>query len=88
VAGAKARGTTARAALVGVGADPLGELLGDLQVLRREGDLPPEIAIILGLSARTVEAYIERACEKLGVRTRIQAVVRARRDGLLEEVSI
>ncbi|WP_293386619.1 hypothetical protein [Phenylobacterium sp.] len=33
-----------------------------------------------------MEAYIERACEKLGVRTRIQAVVRARRDGLLEDV--
>jgi LuxR family quorum-sensing system transcriptional regulator CciR len=51
-----------------------------------QGKSSPEIAIILGLSARTVEAYIERACEKLGVRTRIQAVVRARRDGLLDEI--
>jgi LuxR family quorum-sensing system transcriptional regulator CciR len=52
------------------------------------GKSSPEIAIILGLSARTVEAYIERACEKLGVRTRIQAVVRARRDGLLNDVAL
>ncbi|MGH6910105.1 MAG: response regulator transcription factor [Phenylobacterium sp.] len=51
-----------------------------------QGKSAPEIAIILGLSARTVEAYIERACEKLEVRTRIQAVVRARRDGLLDDV--
>jgi len=83
---AQARWPAARTALIGVGADPLRELLGDLQLLRRERDLAPEIAIILGLSARTVEAYIERACEKLGVRTRIQAVVRARRDGLLDDV--
>jgi DNA-binding CsgD family transcriptional regulator len=53
-----------------------------------QGKSSPEIAIILGLSARTVEAYIERACEKLGVRTRIQAVVRARRDGLLDGVRL
>jgi DNA-binding CsgD family transcriptional regulator len=69
----------------------------DLSLSRRQaeclawvelGKSSPEIAIILGLSARTVEAYIERACEKLGVRTRIQAVVRARRDGLLDDVSL
>lgn len=51
-----------------------------------QGKSAPEIAIILGLSARTVEAYIERVCVKLGVRTRIQAVVLARREGLLDDV--
>jgi DNA-binding CsgD family transcriptional regulator len=52
-----------------------------------EGKSAPDIATILGLSARTVEAYIEKACEKLGVRTRIQAVVRARRLGLFDDVT-
>lgn len=38
---------------------------------------------ILGISQRTVEKHLEQACELLGVRTRIQAVVRARQLGLL-----
>ncbi len=38
---------------------------------------------ILGISQRTVEKHLEQACEVLGVRTRIQAVVRARELGLL-----
>ena len=33
----------------------------------------------------TVEEYLAKACDKLGVRRRVQAVVRARRLGLLEE---
>jgi DNA-binding CsgD family transcriptional regulator len=39
---------------------------------------------ILGISQRTVEKHLEQAYEALGVRTRIQAVVRARALGLLE----
>lgn len=38
---------------------------------------------ILGISRRTVEKHLEQAYELLGVRTRIQAVVRARDLGLL-----
>lgn len=38
---------------------------------------------ILGISKRTVEKHLEQAYEVLGVRTRIQAVVRARELGLL-----
>jgi DNA-binding CsgD family transcriptional regulator len=38
---------------------------------------------ILGISQRTVEKHLEQAYEVLGVRTRIQAVVRARALGLL-----
>ena len=36
-------GAALRAGLVGVGAEPLGELLGDLQLLGREGDLDPAV---------------------------------------------
>lgn len=43
-----------------------------------------DIGVILGLSARTVDSYIEKACAKLGVRTRIEAVARAVRDGRIE----
>lgn len=39
---------------------------------------------ILGISQRTVEKHLEQACGLLGVRTRIQAVVQARRLGLLD----
>jgi DNA-binding CsgD family transcriptional regulator len=39
---------------------------------------------ILGISQRTVEKHLEQACGLLGVRTRIQAVVRARQLGLLD----
>lgn len=39
---------------------------------------------ILGISQRTVEKHLEQAYELLGVRTRIQAVVRARHLGLLD----
>ncbi|PZQ62231.1 MAG: hypothetical protein DI570_11700 [Phenylobacterium zucineum] len=39
---------------------------------------------ILGISQRTVEKHLEQAYEVLGVRTRIQAVVRARALGWLD----
>lgn len=39
---------------------------------------------ILGISQRTVEKHLEQAYLALGVRTRIQAVVRARTLGLLK----
>jgi len=41
------------------------------------------IGAILGISPRTVENHLFRACEVLGVKTRIQAVIRLRSVGLL-----
>ena len=57
-----------------------------LECLRwtEEGKSARDIGTILGISARTVEEHIAVACAALGVRTRIQAVVRARQLGLLE----
>lgn len=51
----------------------------------QEGKSAADIGVILGLSPRTVEEYLAKACDKLGVRRRVQAVVRARRLGLLDE---
>jgi DNA-binding CsgD family transcriptional regulator len=47
------------------------------------GKSSDEIAIILGLSSHTVTAYLKTAIKKLGVTTRIQAVVAAYRLKLL-----
>lgn len=39
---------------------------------------------IVGLSPRTVDSYLEKACSKLRVRTRIEAVAVAVRTGLID----
>ncbi|MBP7703745.1 MAG: helix-turn-helix transcriptional regulator [Caulobacter sp.] len=49
----------------------------------QEGKSAYDIGMILGLSARTVEGHLAKVCRNLGVRRRIQAVVRARELGLL-----
>jgi DNA-binding CsgD family transcriptional regulator len=49
----------------------------------QQGKSAGDIGQIIGISGRTVEGHLARACELLGVRTRIQAVVRARDLGLL-----
>lgn len=51
----------------------------------QEGKSATDIGQILGISGRTVEGHLAKACELLGVRTRVQAVVRARKLGLLPE---
>jgi len=48
------------------------------------GKTSGEIATILGLSKRTVDFHIDRAREKLGVATRVEAVVRAATEGLIK----
>lgn len=48
------------------------------------GKSSSDIGAILGLSPRTVDSYIEKACAKLRVRTRIEAVALAVRDGLID----
>jgi len=49
----------------------------------QEGKSSRDIGIILGVSHRIVERHVFRACLKLGVRTRLQAVIRARSLGLI-----
>lgn len=48
------------------------------------GKSSTDIGAILGLSARTVDSYLEKAASKLGVRTRIEAVAVGVRRGLIE----
>ena len=49
----------------------------------QEGKSATDIGQIIGLSRRTVENHLARVCDLLGVRTRIQAVLKARDLGLL-----
>jgi DNA-binding CsgD family transcriptional regulator len=49
----------------------------------QEGKSSRDIAVILGVSHRIVERHVFRACQKLGVRTRLQAVIRARSLGII-----
>lgn len=49
----------------------------------QEGKSATDIGGILGLSGRTVEGHLTKLCGHLGVKTRIQAVVRARELGLI-----
>jgi DNA-binding CsgD family transcriptional regulator len=41
------------------------------------GKSSADIGAIVGLSARTVDDHLAAACRRLGVRTRVQAVVQA-----------
>lgn len=49
----------------------------------QEGKSATDIGMILGLSGRTVEKHLTKLCGHLGVKTRVQAVVRARELGLI-----
>ena len=49
-----------------------------------DGKTAWEIGEVLEISHRTVEWYIQQAVQKLGARNRMQAVVIAARDGLIE----
>jgi ATP/maltotriose-dependent transcriptional regulator MalT len=49
----------------------------------QEGKSATDIGGILGLSGRTVEKHLIKLCGHLGVKTRVQAVVKARELGLL-----
>jgi DNA-binding CsgD family transcriptional regulator len=48
------------------------------------GKSSPDIGIILGVSGRTVDGHLLSVCRLLGVRTRLQAVLKAIDIGLLE----
>lgn len=49
----------------------------------REGKSSTDIGTILGISPYTVDEHFANICERLGVRTRTQAVAEAIRLGLL-----
>ena len=49
----------------------------------REGKSSADIGVILGLSRHTVDEHLTAACDRLGVRTRTQAVAEAIERGLL-----
>jgi DNA-binding CsgD family transcriptional regulator len=51
----------------------------------QQGKSSRDIGVILGVSHRMVERHVFRACQKLGVRTRLQAVIRARSLGLIPD---
>ena len=51
----------------------------------QEGKSSRDIGIILGVSHRIVERHVFRACHKLGVKTRLQAVIRARTLGIISD---
>jgi len=52
----------------------------------QQGKSSRDIGTILGVSHRMVERHVFRACQKLGVRTRLQAVIRARSLGLIGDL--
>ena len=49
----------------------------------QEGKSASDIGMILGISGRTVEGHLAKVCQQLGVRTRIQAVIKAKDLGFL-----
>lgn len=51
----------------------------------QQGKSSRDIGVILGVSHRIVERHVFRACQKLGVRTRLQAVIQARSLGLVSD---
>ena len=51
----------------------------------QEGKSSRDIGVILGVSHRIVERHVFRACGRLGVKTRLQAVIRARHLGLIAD---
>ena len=55
------------------------EILGWVE----QGKSATDIGGILGISHRTVEHHLEKACTSLGVRTRFQAVLKVRDLGLI-----
>lgn len=52
-----------------------------------EGKTAWEIGQILGLSSRTVDGHLRQVYLKLGVRSRLQAVLRAQELGLFERIA-
>jgi DNA-binding NarL/FixJ family response regulator len=83
--------TIINARLAGVARNDIWPTLVDLSDRETEaltwvarGKTSAEIAIILGLSKRTVDFHLENARVKLGVQTRTEAVIKAAFGGLIK----
>jgi DNA-binding NarL/FixJ family response regulator len=66
--------------------EPYGKLTArelDLLVLMGEGAAPKEIASVLGITLNTCRGYVKAVHHKLGVRSQLEAVVKAQRLGLI-----
>lgn len=63
---------------------PLSEREVELLAWSARGKTSAEIATIVGLSKRTVDFHIDNARQKLGVATRIEAVVKASSAGIIK----
>ncbi|OYX36583.1 MAG: hypothetical protein B7Y99_01020 [Caulobacterales bacterium 32-69-10] len=53
----------------------------------QQGKSATDIGGILGISGRTVEGHLQKVCNHLGVRTRFQAVLKARDLGLIGSIT-
>lgn len=53
----------------------------------QQGKSANDIGGIMGISGRTVEGHLLKICDHLGVRTRFQAVLKARDLGLIEPIT-
>jgi DNA-binding NarL/FixJ family response regulator len=65
------------------GADPLTAREREVIELMALGRRNAEIAVLLTLSIKTVEYHVSRALERLGARSRVEAVRKARQLGLI-----
>jgi DNA-binding NarL/FixJ family response regulator len=78
---------TAAAALIAQRRQPRGHALTqrEREVLRRlaDGLTNEQIGAELSISPQTVRTHVQKAMEKLGAQTRVQAVATALRDGLI-----
>jgi two-component system response regulator DesR len=66
----------ARRSIIGEGSAPLTRRQREVLGAFARGLLTKEIARELGVSEATVKTHLARACERLGARTRAQAVAR------------
>lgn len=58
----------------------------DVLTLMGNGVAPPEIATILSISVHTCRGYVKSIHTKLGVRSQLEAVVKAQRLGLIQVI--
>lgn len=65
-------------------ATPLSARESECLLWVSRGKSSVDIGQIVGLSPRTVDSYLEKACAKLRVRTRIEAVAVAVRAGIID----
>jgi DNA-binding CsgD family transcriptional regulator len=63
--------------------EPLSARQIECLVWAQEGKSARDIGGIIGISGRTVEKHLAKACAALEVRTRLQAILRARDLGLI-----